>query len=227
MKRILVFSFGIVLPVSVALPAIAQFSPYVPPTWYDYGIIRQQTINGGDTSPQSLDEETIEPESNLDEEFNSESSEDSFTPEQSADGFSESDQEFALQAYRQAVTEEGLPADDPATAIAFFVVANYMVATGQNGDTSNSVDQAIYSQIRQALNQDTQFQMATTEEKRSMVQNLGSNGALIYLSALSAQQQGDTQTQAQLRQIAQSTLESFLNTPLNTIRLTENGIEIQ
>jgi hypothetical protein len=229
--RILAIASGMVLPTSFAMPVFAQFSPYVPPSWYDYGIMRQQTINGGRTERQIEDYEESTGES-----LDSDQPTSDLQPEpdliqgtdnHNSTGFSQEEYDFALQAYQQAVTEEGLPANEPATAIAFFVVANYMVATGQNGDTSNKVDQAIYNQIRQALAQDAQFQTVTAEDRQSMIKDLGAIGAMIYLSALSAQEQGDTQSQAQLRQVAQTNLESFLAAPLSKIRLTENGIVIQ
>ncbi|MCU0532332.1 MAG: hypothetical protein MUD14_00270 [Hydrococcus sp. Prado102] len=208
---------AVALPISFALPTLAQYSPFAMPSWYDYGVMRRQIINGGEVESRS--EEYEEP---TEESFDSEINNSSPSP-----AISDEEYDLALQAYKEASASVALPASDLATAMTFFTIVNYAIATGQSEEPPDSVSRAIYNQFSQLLTQNGQFQTASAGEQQSIAEGLGTMGAMMYLAFQYAQQQGDVDTQTQLRQAAQNNLESFAGVPFNQIRLTENGVAIQ
>jgi hypothetical protein len=147
-----------------------------------------------------------------------------------ADGSSEKLRNFekmfsdALTDYKAAVRAKGLPLNDVARAMSFFIYNNYSVAMQGQGPTQAQLE-ALRDYVREVYLHDQKFQQMSAREKQEIYESLAIWGSIPMAGYLEGKRLNDTRLQAESQRNARTLLEETLGTTLDRIRFTENGIE--
>lgn len=129
-----------------------------------------------------------------------------------------------LQDYTQLLRKNNKPENDVARATAFLIANNYQVYSGKK--ISQPQFDALVANIRTTLGQDRQFLAASDRTKQQIYEEAAIMGTYVLVAQEIAQQNKDSQSVAQLRDIAKRVVESFFEVPIEKVRLTSQGVEL-
>lgn len=234
MHRSVLLLFALLISAS---PASAQFSTAPMPSWYDYGTMRQQTINGINrhgriarrgTSP------TLQPNRSPPRQTSSGTT--TFRPRgtwilpmQLAAQHSSRQLEVVafytrlLEAHREMVVRKGVPPHDVARAAAYAVSSLYYVHH-EGAQPSDAELDALRRQVAEVFLRSQIFQGMNDRERQLAYEQFVIQGMGISALFESARSSGNRRQLREIRAIARQDLGQITGVPASQLRLTESGI---
>lgn len=226
----------VVLIAAIAVPAAAQFSTAPMPSWYDYGTMRQQTINGinlrnriGRTEPPAARPRGAAPRSAPAHGVTTFRSTGGWIlPDQLAAREPQRRAEVAayyarlLEAHRDMAARKGV-ANDVARAAAFAISSLYYVYRGGAQPSEATLD-ALRREVSEAFMHSAPFQRMSDRERQLIYERFVIQGTGISATFESARSTGNRRQLERLRAMAGEDLARMVGAPASRIRLTEAGL---
>jgi hypothetical protein len=162
------------------------------------------------------------------------SSEPPFVPQQLADRLGKTAQERqyiegvltkCLNFYVDTAIQKGVPLNDVALALNYFISTNYFVYSSGGGPTPSQMS-ATRDLIRANMGQDNVFRGMSDKQKQEAYETLIVLAGFVDLGYGTAKQSGDANAAAQFREMAKNNLETLLGTPIEKIHFTNNGLAL-
>ena len=230
--------------------ARAQYSTAPIPSWYDYGVMRQQTLNGWrlrssrnrrPSPPSRTGRPTSSPPPSgtrhPNPTPNTTGASTSFrpvaaslVPQQLAAKTpahrKEADEFFnrLLEAYREMARDKGAPLNDVARAAAFSLLSSYYVYNGRETLTPQQME-AVRRQMREMLLDDADFQRLGDRQKQELYESYVILGMFVGSIYDGASKRGDKTKVAEMRELARRQLEGAFGVPVGQLRFTDAGVE--
>lgn len=246
-KRFLIVCAAVGLIGMTAAQTPAQYSQMALPSWYDSGVMRQQTLNGwtlrdkarrttntgrttaNRSSTFKSPTATNQPSSSGGTTFRPVAA--SIAPQKLAAKASTPElrqkmQEFfadGLSNYEDLLRKQGLPTKDVVRATSFFIASAYQVASGNKLERSQV--EAVRDDVRNALLDNEAFQKMSDREKQETYETMAIMGDFVMTGHTIGKQQNSEKIQKAFREMAKDQLERLLDTKINNIKITDNGIE--
>ena len=157
-----------------------------------------------------------------------------FVPQQLAERLGKTQQERqfiesilikCLNNYTDSAIQKGVPLNDVARALNYFIGTNYFVYTSGAGPTPEQIN-ATRDRIRANMAQDDAFRSMSDKQKQEAYETLIVLAGFVDLGAGTAKQTGDTNAAAQFRDMAKYNLETLLGTPIEKIHFTNDGLAL-
>jgi hypothetical protein len=131
-----------------------------------------------------------------------------------------------LQFYEDRAREQNVPLHDVASATSYFININYLVYSDGRGMTAQQFA-ALKNMIRSNLASSEKFQAMSHREKQELYEMLSIIGSFVMAGYTLAEQQGNQQAQAAIRQVAEQALGAALGAPISRVSFTDQGVQIR
>jgi hypothetical protein len=129
-----------------------------------------------------------------------------------------------LNNYTDTAIQKGVPLNDVARALNYFIGTNYFVYTsGVGGPTLDQIN-ASRDRIRANMSQDDNFRRMSDKQKQEAYETLIVLAGFVDLGAGTAKQSGDAKAAAAFREMAKYNLETLLGTSVEKIHFTNDGL---
>ncbi|MFO1389296.1 DUF6683 family protein [Cellvibrio sp.] len=131
----------------------------------------------------------------------------------------------SLANFEQVTNRLGLPNDDVASALAAFLVGNYIAMHG----TSLPPDEefvALTAHLRTALASSPQFVESTPAQKRQAYEQLAMMGMFMTTARLALAQTPNPKAETHFRNHAKANLEQLLNRPADTLEIKGGQVSL-
>jgi len=130
-----------------------------------------------------------------------------------------------LKDFDDQARKDGEPSNDVARAAAFFVMVNYMTATGREPtDAQADGAQAIF---RAGLARSEPFVRMSDRERQRLYESLVILGTFPGAAAAQSAQAKDRTQERMFRDFAAELVETLIGVPVGKIRLTKNGFRLE
>ena len=158
-----------------------------------------------------------------------------FVPQQLAERLGKTKQERqdiegilteCLKFYSDTAKQKGMPLNDVARALNYFISANYFVYSSGAGPTPEQM-RATRDSIRASMVQDDAFQRMSDKQKQEAYETLIVLAGVVDLGTGTARKNGDTNAAAQFREIAKRNLEALLGAPVGKIYFAKDGLALK
>ena len=155
-----------------------------------------------------------------------------FVPQQLAErlGKTAEEQKFiantltrCLNFYTDGARQKGVPLNDLARAINYYIATNYFVYSLGAGPNQPQMD-ATRDMIRTNLTNDETFQQMSDHQKQEAYETLIVLAGFVDLGYGTARKTGDESTAAQFRDMARQNLETLLGTKVEKMHFTSEGL---
>jgi hypothetical protein len=231
------------------LTAWGQYSAYVPQTWYQNGIMRQQTLNGWSARERARRERENQGRSSssrrpLAGSGSAVAGASTFEPvaahilpEMLAKQQASNERERqALERYYRVNLEfieklfdsKGRPKNDIAVALSYYLMLNYVVATGtsaENFPLTEDQKAQFASRLREAVKRDEKVQALDDRGRQMMYEELILTPITLSDALDLAKKNNRPAVAERVRELARKNVEEFMGVPLENVRVTENGLE--
>jgi hypothetical protein len=130
-----------------------------------------------------------------------------------------------LRFYTDNARQKGVPLNDVARALNYFISTNYYVYSLGSGPTQNEMD-ATRAVIRANMAQDPTFRRMSDRQKQEAYETLIVLAGFVDLGFGTARQSGNESAAASFREMAKHNLETLLGTPVEKIHFTSEGLAL-
>ncbi len=130
-----------------------------------------------------------------------------------------------LTFYTDTAIQKGVPLNDVALALNYFISTNYFVYSSGAGPTPQQMS-ATRDLIRANIAQDDIFRRLSDKQKQETYETLIVLASFTDLGFGTAKHTGDAITAAQFREMAKHNLETLLGTPIEKIHYTNEGLTL-
>jgi hypothetical protein len=241
-----VFASTLTLGVALAQPAVgyAQTSSFAPMTWYQNGIMRQQTLNGWKAREKAR---------NAQEEGGAAKPAQVPTQILGAANFkpvapdllpavlaqqqaSNADELRALERYyrinldymERGFKQINVPIKDLGVALAAYLMINYAVALDMKLPIlSTEQNRAFIKNLREAVMRDAQIQALDNRSRQLLYEELLLTGLSLQDALDLSKQNNKPEAGKQARALARKNVEEFMGVPIARVKITPSGIEPQ
>jgi len=155
-----------------------------------------------------------------------------FVPQQLAErlGKTADEQKFiantltkCLNFYTDGARQRGVPLNDVARALNYYIATNYFVYSLGAGPSQAEMD-ATRDMIRANLTNDETFRQMSDHQKQEAYETLIVLAGFVDLGYGTAKKTGDESTAAQFREMARQNLETLLGVPVAKMHFTSEGL---
>lgn len=256
MRRLTLAALALLLTAGPPVSTRAQYSTAADMSWYDYGVMRQITIDQMNTRDAMRRRQRAKAPSR-----NSSGSRPARTtggnssastpraqgtttfrpvaaaimPQQLARGMARTPAEqqklermFSdlLENYRSRLRQSGGDSNDVARAASYLVAASQMVYFDAGFMSDDKYD-ALRAQMREVFATDAQFQRMTDRERQQLFESYGIAATWIDAGYRIVKQKGDQQAMKQWREMARRNFANMLGASPEQVRFTSAGVEYQ
>lgn len=130
-----------------------------------------------------------------------------------------------LSFYTDTARQKGVPLNDVALALNYYISTNYFVYSNGGGPTQNQMS-ATRDMIRANMVQDESFRQMSDSQKQEAYETLIVLAGFVDLGYGTTRQSGNDSSAAQFREMAKHNLETLLGVPIEKIRFTEQGLTL-
>ncbi len=157
-----------------------------------------------------------------------------FVPQQLAERLGKTQQERqyiegvltkCLNFYTDTAIQKGVPLNDVARALNYYISTNYFVYSLGAGPTPEQMS-ATRDSIRANMVQDDAFRRMSDKQKQEAYETLIVLAGFVDLGYGTAKQTGDANAAAQFREMAKHNLETLLGAPIEKIHFTNDGLAL-
>jgi hypothetical protein len=127
-----------------------------------------------------------------------------------------------LNFYLDTARQKGVPLNDVALALNYYISTNYFVYSKGSGPTQSQMN-ATRDMIRANLVQDERFRQMSDRQKQEAYETLIVLAGFVDLGYGTSKQSGNEENAAQFREMAKHNLETLLGVPVEQIHFTDNG----
>ena len=152
-----------------------------------------------------------------------------------------------IELYEYIASDHGYPANDVAFALVCFIGHNYEFyydlwdmenyknpwakRARNNAKQSMKItpehDRAMYDQFKELLSAKTEFKKMTDKQKQELTETLAIMHGIAYTAYNKSIEDEDEELHQQARDLAKNNIEEVLGIPINKIKFTLSGLEIQ
>lgn len=250
MRGLISAALTLLLVACARVPARAQYSTSAVPSWHDYGVMRQQTLDQWGTreklreyrrrraarqAPPRGSAGVPPPAGSTGGGTTFRQAASSIMPQEMAremartpDERQKLDHIFSdlLENYRNNLRRSGAPPNDVARAASFLIASSYMVYFDAR-PLSDAQYLALRRQMHEVFAGDAQFQRLPDRERQRMFEGYGITAAWIDIGYQIVKKDGDREGMAQWREMARRNLENMLGAPPEQVRFTDSGVEFK
>ena len=130
-----------------------------------------------------------------------------------------------LTFYTDTAKQKGVPLNDVALALNYFISTNYFVYSVGRGPTPAQMS-ATRDSIRANMVQDDAFRQMSDRQKQEAYETLIVLAGFVDMGYGTSKKSGDDAAAEQFRQMAKYNLETVLGVPIDKIHFTDNGLEL-
>jgi hypothetical protein len=130
-----------------------------------------------------------------------------------------------LHFYTDTARHKGVPLNDVARALNYFIATNYFIYAQGSGPTPQEMH-ATREMIRANMAQDATFRRMSDRQKQEAYETLIVLAGFVDLGYGTAQQNGDERAAASYRAMAKQNLETLLGVPVEKIHYTSAGLAL-
>ena len=130
-----------------------------------------------------------------------------------------------LRHYTDNARQKGIPLNDVARALNYFISTNYYVYSLGSGPTQNQMD-ATRAVIRANMAQDPAFRRMSDRQKQEAYETLIVLAGFVDLGFGTTKQSGNESAAASFREMAKHNLETLLGVPVEKIHFTSEGLAL-
>ncbi|HET6976030.1 MAG TPA: DUF6683 family protein [Pyrinomonadaceae bacterium] len=130
-----------------------------------------------------------------------------------------------LTFYTDTAKQKGVPLNDVALALNYFISTNYYVYSVGRGPTSAQMS-ATRDMIRANMIQDQAFRQMSDQQKQEAYETLIVLAGFVDMGYGTSKKSGDEGAAEQFREMAKYNLETVLGVPIDKIRFTDDGLEL-
>lgn len=130
-----------------------------------------------------------------------------------------------LNFYTDTARQKGVPLNDVARALNYYIATNYFVYTHGAGPTQDQMA-ATRKVISANMVQDENFRRMSDREKQESYETLIVLAGFVDLGYGSSKQSGNAKLSGQFREMARHNLETLLGTPIEKIHFTNEGLAL-
>ena len=130
-----------------------------------------------------------------------------------------------LNNYSDTAIQKGVPLNDVARALNYFICTNYLVYTSNAAPSRDQIN-ASRDAIRANMAHDDAFRRMSDKQKQEAYETLIVLAGFVDLGAGTAKQSGDANAAAQFREMAKLNLETVLGVPIEKIHFTNDGLSL-
>jgi hypothetical protein len=162
------------------------------------------------------------------------SSQPAFVPQQLAARLGKTEQERqyieatltkCLNFYVDTAIQKGVPLNDVALALNYYISTNYFVYSLGAGPTAPQMS-ATRDLIRANMVQDEAFRRMSDKQKQEAYETLIVLAGFVDLGFGTSKKSGDANAAAQFREMAKYNLETLLGAPIEKIHFTSDGLTV-
>ncbi len=130
-----------------------------------------------------------------------------------------------LTFYTDTAKQKGVPLNDVALALNYYISTNYFVYSLGRGPTPDQMS-ATRDLIRANMAQDQAFRQMTDKQKQEAYETLIVLAGFVDMGYGTSKNSGDTGAAEQFREMAKHNLETLLGVPIDKIHFTNEGLEL-
>lgn len=130
-----------------------------------------------------------------------------------------------LTFYTDTAKQKGVPLNDVALALNYFISTNYFVYSVGRGPTPAQMS-ATRDSIRANMVQDDAFRQMSDKQKQEAYETLIVLAGFVDMGYGTSKKSGDEGAAEQFRQMAKYNLETVLGVSIDKIHFTDNGLEL-
>lgn len=130
-----------------------------------------------------------------------------------------------LTFYTDTAKQKGVPLNDVALALNYFISTNYFVYSLGRGPTPDQMS-ATRDAIRANMVQDEAFRQMSDKQKQEAYETLIVLAGFVDLGYGTSKKSGDAGAAEQFREMAKYNLETVLGVPIDKIHFTNDGLEL-
>ncbi|HKR13367.1 MAG TPA: DUF6683 family protein [Pyrinomonadaceae bacterium] len=130
-----------------------------------------------------------------------------------------------LTFYTDTAKQKGVPLNDVALALNYFISTNYFVYSVGRGPTPDQMS-ATRDVIRANMVQDEAFRQMSDQQKQEAYETLIVLAGFVDLGYGTSKKSGDAGAAEQFREMAKYNLETVLGVPIDKIHFTNDGLEL-
>lgn len=130
-----------------------------------------------------------------------------------------------LTFYTDTAKQKGVPLNDVALALNYFISTNYFVYSLGRGPTPAQMS-ATRDMIRTNMVQDQAFRQMSDKQKQEAYETLIVLAGFVDMGYGTSKNSGDNGAAEQFRDMAKHNLETVLGVPIDKIRFTDEGLEL-
>jgi hypothetical protein len=130
-----------------------------------------------------------------------------------------------LTFYTDTAKQKGVPLNDVALALNYYISTNYFVYSLGRGPTTDQMS-ATRDLIRANMVQDQVFRRMSDKQKQEAYETLIVLAGFVDMGYGTSKKSGDDGAAEQFRQMAKHNLETLLGVPVDKIRFTNDGLEL-
>jgi hypothetical protein len=130
-----------------------------------------------------------------------------------------------LTFYVDTAIQKGVPLNDVALALNYFISTNYFVYSLGRGPTPEQMS-ATRDVIRTNMAHDDAFRRMSDKQKQEAYETLIVVAGFVDLGYGTSKQSGDANAAAQFREMAKQNLETLLGAPIEKIHFTNDGLAL-
>jgi hypothetical protein len=229
------------------LTASAQYSSYVPQTWYQNGIMRQQTLNGWSARERARRERENQGRSSASRRplaggGSAVAGVSTFEPVAAyvlpemlakQQGSNEPERQALEKYYRvnldyteKYFLSKGRPKNDIAVALSSYLLLNYAVAVdAETLPLTEEQKTQFTNHLRETVKRDEKVQALGDRERQMMYEELILTPIALSDALGLAKKNNRPAVAEQVRKLARKNVEEFMGVPFENVRVTENGLE--
>ena len=130
-----------------------------------------------------------------------------------------------LTFYTDTAKQKGVPLNDVALALNYYISTNYFVYSLGRGPTPPQMS-ATRDLIRTNMVQDQAFRQMSDRQKQEAYETLIVLAGFVDMGYGTSKNSGDTYAAEQFREMAKHNLETLLGVPIDRIHFTNDGLEL-
>jgi hypothetical protein len=130
-----------------------------------------------------------------------------------------------LTFYTDTAKQKGVPLNDVALALNYFISTNYFVYSLGRGPTSKQMS-ATRDLIRANMVQDEACRRMSDKQKQEAYETLIVLAGFVDMGYGTSKKSGDANAAEQFREMAKHNLETVLGVPIEKIHFTDDGLEL-
>lgn len=130
-----------------------------------------------------------------------------------------------LTFYTDTAKQKGVPLNDVALALNYYISTNYFVYSLGRGPTPAQMT-ATRDMIRATMVQDQAFRQMSDKQKQEAYETLIVLAGFVDMGFGTSKKSGDDGAAEQFRDMAKINLETVLGVPIDKIHFTDNGLEL-